>query len=132
LSISARKFFDYSWLVCRQPDDLAEEAQETLLKAFESFHQLSDPEQVRGFFRIARVYRSLMVRDLEEWSTEETAQVLDLTADAVKTRLHRARTAMRQKLDGYLNNRSIDVEPVASPGPLSESEGKAYARRGGR
>ena len=70
--------------------------------------------------------RSLIVlRDLEEWSTEETAQVLDLTADAVETRLHRARTAMRQKFDCYRNNRSIDVEPIASPGPLSEAPGKA-------
>jgi len=38
----------------------------------------------------------------------------------VKTRLHRARVAMRQKLDCYLNNRCIDVEPIASPSPMSE------------
>jgi hypothetical protein len=44
-----------------------------------------------------------------------------LTIDAVKTRLHRARAAMRQKLDCYLNNRCIEIEPIASPAPLSES-----------
>ena len=42
------------------------------------------------------------MRDVEELSTLETAQVLDLTEDVVKTRLHRARLAVRQKLDEYL------------------------------
>lgn len=43
-------------------------------------------------------------------STEETAQVLDLNADAVKTRLHRARLLARKKLDGYLRASSQTVE----------------------
>ena len=48
-------------------------------------------------------YRSVvLLRDMEELSTMETAQILDLTEDVVKTRLHRARLAMRQKLDEYL------------------------------
>ena len=48
-------------------------------------------------------YKSvILMRDAEELSTLETAQVLDLTEDVVKTRLHRARLAVRQKLDEYL------------------------------
>ncbi len=48
-------------------------------------------------------YRSVLVlRDVEEFSTLETAQALDLTEDVVKTRLHRARLAVRQELDEYL------------------------------
>jgi len=48
-------------------------------------------------------YKSvILMRDVEELSTLETAQVLDLTEDVVKTRLHRARLAIRQKLDEYL------------------------------
>ena len=66
-------------------------------------------------------YRSVvMLRDREELSTEETAQILDLSVDVVKTRLRRARVAMREKLDCYLNNHCFDVEPVASPAPMSE------------
>jgi len=66
-------------------------------------------------------YRSVvMLREREELSTEETAQILDLSEDVVKTRLRRARVAMRQKLDCYLNNHCFDVEPVASPAPMSE------------
>ena len=48
-------------------------------------------------------YRSvILLRDVEELSTIETAQILDLTEDVVKTRLHRARLAVRQKLDEHL------------------------------
>jgi RNA polymerase sigma-70 factor (ECF subfamily) len=164
------KIFQYSLLTCGQREDAEEVAQETLLKVFENFDQLREPERVRSWvFRIAKnaclmkrrrsvfapsqefsldeyppeesdgragrqipddnelpdarvlrgelrdalqqaiaglpdIYRSvILLRDIEELSTEETAQVLDLSADVVKTRLHRARMAVREKLDRYLH-----------------------------
>jgi RNA polymerase sigma factor (sigma-70 family) len=165
------KIFHYSWLMCGQREDAEDVAQETLLKVFESFDQLREPDRVRPWvFRIARNtclmkrrksvfapsqelslddfvpaidhhggharlqiadwsglpdrqilhsemkqvldqaigalpenYKSvILMRDVEELSTLETAHVLDLTQDVVKTRLHRARLAVRQKLDEYL------------------------------
>jgi RNA polymerase sigma-70 factor (ECF subfamily) len=165
------KIFHYSWLMCGQREDAEDVAQDTLLKVFESFDQLREPERVRPWvFRIARNaclmkrrksvfapshelslddfmpaidhqdghgklqiadwsglpdrqmlqsemkrvldqaistlpenYKSvILMRDVEELSTLETAQVLDLREDVVKTRLHRARLAVRQKLDEYL------------------------------
>ena len=174
------KIFHYSLMMCGQPDDAEEVAQETLLKVFQNFDHLREPEHVRAWiFRIAKnaclmqrrksvfapehelsveelppsseisdpatlpedalqqsevravlhqvigelppAYRCVvLLRDIEQLSTEETAQILDLTAEAVKTRLHRARLAMREKLDCYLRNRCIDIEPIASPAPLSE------------
>ncbi len=166
------KIFHYSWLMCGQREDAEEVAQETLLKVFESFDHLREPERVRPWvFQIAKNaclmkrrksvfapskelsldeflptmdhagghgklqiadwsslpddrmlrselkevlkqaigelpenYRSvILLRDVEELSTLETAQILDLTEDVVKTRLHRARLAVRQKLDEYLS-----------------------------
>ncbi len=41
------------------------------------------------------------LRDVEEFSTEETAQTLRLSVPAVKSRLLRARLKLRQKLDPY-------------------------------
>lgn len=41
----------------------------------------------------------LILRDIEELDTHETAQVLGLSDAAVKTRLHRARQALRSLLD---------------------------------
>jgi RNA polymerase sigma-70 factor, ECF subfamily len=173
------KILNYSRLMCGHHEDAEEVAQETLLKVFENFDQLREPEHVRAWvFRIAKnaclikrrksiyapqqelsldelmpargtggdpmkieiadwsgipedevlrselqrvidtaiaempeIYRSVMLlRDVEELSTEETAQVLDVNTDAVKTRLHRARLLARKKLDGYLRANSQTVE----------------------
>ena len=176
------KVFHYSWLMCGQPEDAEEVAQETLLQAFQNFSSLREPERVRAWvFRIAKnaclmhrrksvfapaqelsveelapaqeaadqtdtpdlallrgelravldrvimelptPYRAVVVlRDLEELSTEETAQILELTADTVKTRLHRGRTAMRQKLDCYLHNHCLEDQAAPSPAPLTPRE----------
>jgi RNA polymerase sigma-70 factor, ECF subfamily len=165
------RLFQYSLLVCGQREDAEEVAQDTLLKVFENFDQLREPEKVRSWvFRIARnaclmkrrksvfapaqelsldelmpapgqaggerkleiadwsnlpdtvvlrselketlegairelpeIYKSvLLLRDVEELTTEEAAAILEVTEDVVKTRLHRARLMVRQKLDGYL------------------------------
>ncbi len=44
----------------------------------------------------------LLMREIEELSTEETADALGLTPNAVKIRLHRARQALRTILDREL------------------------------
>ncbi|MBI3684501.1 MAG: sigma-70 family RNA polymerase sigma factor [Acidobacteria bacterium] len=49
------------------------------------------------------IYRSvLLLRDVEELSTEEAAGVLGVSEEVVKTRLHRARLAVRKTLDSSL------------------------------
>jgi RNA polymerase sigma-70 factor, ECF subfamily len=46
-------------------------------------------------------YRAVFqLRDVEGLSTEQTAQALDLTSSAVKTRLQRARMKLRESLNG--------------------------------
>lgn len=44
----------------------------------------------------------LLLRDIEEFDTEETAGMLEITPNAVKTRLHRARLALRELLEPHL------------------------------
>jgi len=176
------KVFHYSWLMCGRPEDAEEVAQETLLKVFENFDQLREPDRVRPWvFRIAKnaclmqrrrslfapahelsldelpptseladdrpqpevllldselravldrviaelppTYRAVvLLRDLEELSTEDTAHILDLGTDVVKTRLHRGRVAMRQKLDCYLHNHCLEDQPSPNPAPLTAEE----------
>jgi RNA polymerase sigma-70 factor (ECF subfamily) len=41
------------------------------------------------------------LRDVEGFSTAETAQMLDISVESVKTRLHRARLFLRQKISNY-------------------------------
>lgn len=171
------KVFRYAWLICGQPDDAEEVAQETLLRVFQSLDQLREPERIRAWvFRIARnaclmqrrksifapsevvelddelagndalpdlhlfqgelravldrailelpssLRPVVLLRDLEELSTEETANVLDLSLDVVKTRLHRGRKALKQTLDCYLHSHCLEDQPSPDPTPLSAAE----------
>ena len=43
----------------------------------------------------------LLLRDIEEKDTDETAELLGISKGAVKTRLHRARLALRGQLDAH-------------------------------
>lgn len=43
----------------------------------------------------------VLLRDVEDFSTEETARLLDLSVPAVKSRLLRARLKLRQRLNKY-------------------------------
>jgi RNA polymerase sigma-70 factor, ECF subfamily len=64
----------------------------------------------RAIRELPEVYRSvILLRDMEELSTQETAQILDVSDDVVKTRLHRARLAIRQRLDEYLRGNEVEV-----------------------
>ncbi|HYC89727.1 MAG TPA: sigma-70 family RNA polymerase sigma factor [Thermoanaerobaculia bacterium] len=101
-----------------------EEELEALLPRFaEDGHQLepSEPwcetaetllerEELCGVVRAAidelpDTYREVvLLRDIEELSTEETADLLGVTPNAVKIRLHRARQALRTLLDPYMRS----------------------------
>jgi RNA polymerase sigma-70 factor (ECF subfamily) len=166
-----RRIFQYSYLMCGQREDAEEVAQDTLLKLFENFASLREPERVRSWvFRIAKNaclmkrrrsifapehevsleqyvhepstdggfydrqipadgalpdeevfrgemnavltrairqlppnYRSaILLRDIEELSTEDTADILEVSIDVVKQRLRRGRLALRKVLDEEL------------------------------
>ena len=99
-----------------------EEAIDDLLPAFEADGHASQPSaqwnasaedivarhEMRDIVRknidlLPDSYRVvLLMRDIEEMSTEETAHALGITAAAVKVRLHRARQALRTLLDKKL------------------------------
>lgn len=77
-----------------RPDAVAEKSQrrEIVHRAIE---QLSD------------TYREIIIlRDIEQLDTSETAQALDITEGAARVRLHRARQALRALLDDYFGDPS--------------------------
>jgi RNA polymerase sigma-70 factor (ECF subfamily) len=77
----------------------------------------------RAIAELPPKYRAVvLLRDLEELSTEETAQVLEVSEEVIRTRLHRGRTALRQTLDCYLHNHCLEDQPSPNPAPLSASE----------
>jgi RNA polymerase sigma-70 factor (ECF subfamily) len=57
---------------------------------------------------LPEIYRAvLLLRDVEGLSTADTAHALDENEPLVKQRLHRARLAVRAKLDEYLRKREM-------------------------
>ena len=69
-------------------------------------------EQLRALLResidrLPEGYRNvLLLRDIEELDTEETARMMNISVAAVKTRLHRARLALRGLLEPHLGRSS--------------------------
>jgi RNA polymerase sigma-70 factor (ECF subfamily) len=59
----------------------------------------------QAIWSLPEKYRIVMIlRDVEEFSTEETAQILNLSPANVKVRLHRARLFLRDALKGYFSH----------------------------
>jgi RNA polymerase sigma-70 factor (ECF subfamily) len=55
---------------------------------------------------LPEIYRTVfLIRDVEGLSTEETAEVLSISVPTVKTRLHRARLALRETISRYFDQR---------------------------
>ncbi len=54
------------------------------------------PERLKAVF---------ILRELEGHSTAETAEILEISPEAVKTRLHRARLRLRERLSDYFSER---------------------------
>jgi RNA polymerase sigma-70 factor (ECF subfamily) len=56
----------------------------------------------QAIVQVPEKYRVVLVlRDIEGFSTEESAQILNLTPANIKVRLHRARLFLREKLKTY-------------------------------
>ena len=74
----------------------------------EPVDRLAERDETRRLVRQAIVelpeqYSEVLVlRDIQELDTNETARELGITPNAVKIRLHRARQALRTKLDEHL------------------------------
>lgn len=74
----------------------------------ESAETTLQDEQTRRLVRrcidsLPERYRTvLMLRDIDELDTAETARLLEITPNAVKIRLHRARQALRGLLDQHM------------------------------
>ncbi len=74
----------------------------------------------RALDSLEPMYREVLVlRDLEGQSGEETARRLELTLEAMKSRLHRARRLLREHLNGA--DYSFGSTPLQNPAAPNES-----------
>ncbi|TKD45072.1 MAG: RNA polymerase sigma factor [Mesorhizobium sp.] len=89
------------------------------------FNPSDDPERTmaqrqilelveRATDRLPDVYRTVFVaRVIEGLSIDETAELLDVRPETVKTRLHRARALVRKALDDQIGPVLLDAFPFA-------------------
>ena len=84
----------------------------------ESFETCETRAMVRkAIDRLPESYRTvLLLRDIEELDTDEAATILQVSANAVKTRLHRARQALRTLLERALLGEDQAARPTARAG----------------
>jgi RNA polymerase sigma-70 factor (ECF subfamily) len=113
-----RPMVDWTTLENTQP--------ESQIIAFPLQHQV-DPErtmaqrQIQGFVEQAidglpEDFRIVLVtRTIEGMSVEETARLLGLRPETVKTRLHRARSMLREALDKQTDSILTDAFPFGGP-----------------
>jgi RNA polymerase sigma-70 factor, ECF subfamily len=84
--------------------DFNESGEATMPSSFLSPEEATASAEARhlleqGIVALPAIYRAvLMLRDVEEMSTAEAADVLDVSEEAVKVRLHRARALLRKEL----------------------------------
>lgn len=100
-------------------DEPVETGEETVVREIAVWDQ--DPEtkysqeELSGILKEAieslrPAFRTVFVlRDIEELSTEETAQALGISVPAVKSRLLRARLQLREKLTRFFRRKGDDV-----------------------
>jgi RNA polymerase sigma-70 factor (ECF subfamily) len=64
----------------------------------------------QAIVEVPEKYRVVLVlRDIEGFSTEESAQILNITVANLKVRLHRARLYLREKLKTYFTDEQDDA-----------------------
>jgi RNA polymerase sigma-70 factor (ECF subfamily) len=100
-------------------DEQIDTGEDTIMREIAAWDE--DPEQQysreelgsildRAIQSLEPPYRSVFVlRDIDELSTEETAEALGLSVPAVKSRLLRARLQLREKLTRYFKRKGDDA-----------------------
>lgn len=106
-------------------DGGSDEEPEAAMKRVE--RQTSDPERQASDRELVHLLEStlealpapyrmvLMLREVDELSTAETAEVLSVSEDVVRTRLHRARALLRDELDARLGGQLEEVFSFQAP-----------------
>ncbi len=76
--------------------------------------QLAEDHEIQAFLldRVRRLsidFRApLVLRDIEGWSNQEVADILDLSLAATKSRIHRARMRLREELEVWQRAREAE------------------------
>ena len=101
--------------------------EETLVDNAQSPFEAMSSEEVRGrvemeLKQVPEPYRTaVMLRDIEEFSYEEIADILQVSLGTVKSRLMRGRDALKKRLASYVEHARTDLGGRANAAPAAVS-----------
>lgn len=101
----------------RSVEDLAEDGMKDRQDPYQTPERLAAMSEIRVLLeqeidRLPDGFRQVFVlRVVEQMSIEETAQVLDIRPETVKTRLHRAKARLKAGLEDHLTAASLKAFP---------------------
>lgn len=83
--------------------------------------ETADPALRKALLDLDHKYRAIVVcRYFLDWSTDQTAEALDIPAGTVKSRLHHALTQLRTELDENLEEEPTDRSPSTPETTIAE------------
>jgi RNA polymerase sigma-70 factor (ECF subfamily) len=136
------RVFRFGKKMCRDDEDAADVLQETLLAAARTLpdFRVADPdrspeEEAAGrqlqaaldtaIDSLEPMYREVLVlRDVEGLRAADVAEALGLSVDAVKSRLHRARMTVRERVAPALG-----LDAAGAPAPSCRDVVEVFSRR---
>ena len=94
-----------------QKDDIDEDKHVVLDMRSEVYNELIGDEITRAVNALPADYRLiLLLCDIEGFKYEEIAKIIDVPIGTVRSRLHRARNLLKEKLKGYAKEKGFNVD----------------------
>ena len=108
--------YNFAFRLTTDEDDANDLVQDTYLKAFRFISSFEQGTNAKAWlFRILKNsfindYRTVIILcDIEGFTYEEMAKILDIPIGTVRSRLHRARNLLKEKLRNYAGSMGYDA-----------------------
>jgi len=82
-------------------------------------------ETTRAINGLTPAFRAVVLLDLEDFSYEEMAALLDLPIGTVRSRLHRARKTLAKQLCQYGKSQGYSVQDTKATGAINDTAPQA-------
>ncbi len=115
---------DYEDIVVYHNEDEPASQRYSNLRAEQGNDRMGD-EATRAINSLTPAFRAVVLLDLEDFSYEEMAGLLDLPIGTVRSRLHRARKTLAKQLSQYGKSQGYNVQDSIATGVANDTAPQA-------
>jgi RNA polymerase sigma factor (sigma-70 family) len=115
---------DYEDIVVYHNEDEPASQRYSNLRAEQGNDRMGD-EATRAINSLTPAFRAVVLLDLEDFSYEEMAALLDLPIGTVRSRLHRARKTLAKQLSQYGKSQGYNVQDSITTGAVNDTAPQA-------